>query len=582
MTTTPTESAANGGVSSLPVRFLSRSRPRPVLLAWAALIGAVYVLLTFDPPFLLGKGPFWANPRGPWLIGPEDRIDNIDILGAQVGYQAFLRTPWGLPLFYVPTLGAPAGVSIVYTDSIPLVALVGKVVTTIAGVAVNPYGVWVGSCFVLSAVFAALLVAELGETSLLAAGAAAVLSISAPPLLHRFGHLGLMGHFTVIGALFLYLRDRRSSGFWSRTAPWAAWITLSLLITPYLFAMVVAVYAASLLRRAVADPRGLRPSLAEAGIVGSAVLVVMITAGYLGKGTGGAPSASGFGWYSMNLISPFWPQRSGLFPGMGAIVDATNGQYEGFNYLGFGAVLIVGVAIATSFDDVKVTLRRHRYLAGVFFGLSLYAISHRVFLGNVKLLDLDFNWRIGFYLGMFRASGRMFWPVFYALELFGLALVLRRLSPRAGVGFVLACCLLQLVDTDPLRGRMATLTRRDVPPKLDQSEWVARMQRASAVRVEPTFVCSGHSQHAAERMELELAAVLAGRPTNCVDHTRPNDKTCDAEAAAVRAGPLREDTLYVFFAGEPRSAPVGWAPAGLSCQPFSLGLWCLGGSGAQP
>jgi hypothetical protein len=114
---------------------------------------------------------------------------------------------------------------------------------------------------------ACLLVAETGQRSLLAAIAATILASSVPPLLHRFGHLPLMAHFLVIGALWLYLRDHRAGSSPGRMATWTAWLCLALLINPYLFAMTAAVYAATWLRRFDIE----RPSLlrVRAGISGS-------------------------------------------------------------------------------------------------------------------------------------------------------------------------------------------------------------------------------------------------------------------------------------------------------------------------
>ena len=54
-------------------------------------------------------------------------------------------------------------------------------------------------------------------------------------------------------------------------------------------------------------------------------------------GSGGADI--GWGHYSMNLLSPIWPAHSGLFGPNRPDMDATGGQYEGFNYLGAGGWL---------------------------------------------------------------------------------------------------------------------------------------------------------------------------------------------------------------------------------------------------
>ena len=304
-----------------------------------------------------------------------------------------------------------------------------------------------------------------------------------------------------------------------------------------------------------------------------------ISSGAFGRGTGRTASAPGFGYFSMNLASPFWPQRSGLFPGFYPIVDATGGQYQGYNYLGFGAILISVVAIVANFVELRAKLVEHRELFAALICLLLFAVSHRVFVGNVKLLDLDYSWRLDQVLGVFRSSGRMFWPIFYALVLFGLVNVLRYLRPASGVAFVVACCLLQLADTNPLRVRLATLTRNDTPHLLNQSEWQGRMAQAMQVQIDPSYQCKGIVSGIAQ-MELQLAAAMAKRPINSVHNARLKEdaQDCNAAAIAARSGPWRDDTLYVFLTGGPNGAPAGWTPPRKSCHAFSLGEWCLGPS----
>jgi hypothetical protein len=557
------------------VDALERERSPTVLLCFAALIAIAYVATIFPLDFILGHGSFWANPRGPWLMDPADRIENIDLLGVQVGYLGFLKTSWHLPVFYVPNLGAPAGTSVIYADATPLVALLGKLASELIGHPVNPYGLWTAACFVLSAVFAGLFVIELGQRSLLAVAAASVLALSAPTLLHRFGHPGLMAHFFVIGALLFYLRDRRVVSSWTLTARWAVWLCLTTLLHAYLFAMVAAVYAASLLRRLDRNRGRALALLRELLIIAGALALVMVLAGHFGKGTSsGYPAAWGFGYYSMNLASPFWPQRSGLFPGLQAIIDATGGQYEGFNYFGFGAILLIGAAILLNIRQMRGLVLAHDTLCAVLVCLTAFAVSHRVFLGGRKLLDLDVSWKLDALLGVFRSSGRLFWPALYVVMLTGLVLVLRRLAPGWKTAVVAGCCMLQLVDTEPLRAHLATLARLDVPRVLDQSEWQARMLGAAAVHIDPPFACAPRDLPVVN-MELQLAAMAADRPVNSVYNPRLS-LDCAAEAAGARTGPWRDDTLYVFLAGGPKGVPVGWMPAGLTCQPFKEGVWCFG------
>jgi hypothetical protein len=585
------------------IHGILRERSSVVLLSFSIFIAIVYLASIFDPAFLLGHGPFWANPRGPWLMDTQDRLDSLDVLSNQVGYLAWLRTGWHLPLFFVPDLGTPSGTNIIFVDAIPVAALVAKVASIATATAVNPYGFWTGLCFILSAVFASLVLIEAGQRSLLAVAAASLLALSAPTFLHRFGHLALMGHFLVIGALWLYLRDLRVGPSRARMASWTAWLCLALLINPYLFAMAGAIYAAAWLRRFQVERAPVWRVLREPLVVAVALVLVMAVAGHFGKGTGTHPYSGGFGQYSMNIASPFWPQRSGLLPGFDAIVDATGGQYEGFNYFGAGGLLLIIAALILERRRLGALVWRHRFLCVVFACATVFALSYRVYLFDTELLDVIevlrsvHAWpapsgaggapagpptaasvpRVLLLAAVFRSSGRMFWIVYYAAMLFGLALVLRRLSPGPAVGFVAACCLLQLVDTNPLRARLSTLTRAETPTLLDLAAWEDRARGAARVHVDPSYVCSGEPQYL-PNLELELAAVRAGRPVNSVYNPRLAED-CAREADAARNGPWQDDTLYVFLAGPPEGVAAGWMPSGLACQRFAQGVWCLGREG---
>ena len=440
-----------------------------VLAAVAIVIGISYVLFTYDVDFLRGIGSYWSNPRGPWRIG-DDVIDHYDILQCLIGYQAFLGTPWHLPVFYVASLGAPAGTNVAFLDVVPVVALAGRVVSDLAGRALNPYGVWVGVEFVLSALFAALVVIEAGQRSLLAVSAASVLVLALPAFLYRVISMALGAHFLLIGGLFLYLRDRRSAVRYSLPL-WMGWLALAFLVNIYIFVMTAGLFVVSLVQRWRTEGLAGRVALRQAVSVLTAIILLAGLGGHFGKGTGNSPFAAGFGYFSMNLASPVWPQMSGLFSGFDRIVDATGGQYEGYAYLGLGALLVIFVGVLINRDSLRRLLSTHGCLAVYFMALMLFALSDRVFAGHSMLLDLDFSWRLDVILGVFRSSGRMCWPVLYGLLLGGVVLLLRRLPPAPRVGFVVLCCLLQVADSAPLRHRLSVLQSIAVPPLLAPEEW---------------------------------------------------------------------------------------------------------------
>src|SRR5262249_49497580 len=106
-------------------------------------------------------------------------------------------------------------------------------------------------------------------------------------------------------------------------------------------------------------------------------------------------------------------------------------------------------------------------------------------------------------LATFRSSGRFFWIVYYAALLFSLAIVLRRLAPRHALIVVAGVTLLQLIDSNPLRERLATLTRHATPPVLDWASWKERISAAKLVVVEPSMMCGG-DQLGIPNIELQL------------------------------------------------------------------------------
>src|SRR5690606_34528310 len=122
--------------------------------------------------------------------------------------------------------------------------------------------------------------------------------------------------------------------------------------------------------------------------------------------------------YSMNVVSPLVPQFSLFFrQGLGAY-EATFGQYEGMNYLGFGVWMLIVLGAWAARRHLPGLVRRHVLLLVLMTAFTLYAWSNVVYVGRLRL----FEYPLGPFNGLaqqFRASGRFFWPVAYFLLLAG-------------------------------------------------------------------------------------------------------------------------------------------------------------------
>jgi len=130
--------------------------------------------------FFLIAGPHFLNPRNiAWLVGG-------DSLQHYLGWAFFRNAPLEWPLGLSPKYGMELGGSIVYTDSIPLLAIPFKSISFLLPEPFQYFGLWVMGCFVLQAWFAYRLVGLVSANSLVCA-LGAFFFVFSPPLIFRMG-----------------------------------------------------------------------------------------------------------------------------------------------------------------------------------------------------------------------------------------------------------------------------------------------------------------------------------------------------------------------------------------------------------
>lgn len=509
-------------------------------------IGCGGALALFSWPVLLGIAPYWDHPRG---IVPGSWADMVIALS---GYEAFVRDGWRWPLFEVQGLGAPFGANVVFTDSIPLLLLAGRLLFRVTGEVVPLFGPWSGLCIVAMALASTRLVRALGARDPLPGVAAAIIGISMPVLLARWGHLALMGQAILPLALTQYVRLRADPRpdpprLLARTV---GLCLLALLIHPYLFLMVGGIALATIAQAALdrrLSPRALAGCLA--GLVGIVVAVVAS----MGHLSGGGPvAAAGFGYYSMNLLSPIVPQGSGLMPpSHRGVLDATGGQYEGLAYLGAGLLLLSVLALAPLRRHRSDLVRRHACLLGVLAGFVLVALSHEIHVGPLHLVSLPLpDFLLGL-AGIVRASGRFMWPAIYLLAAVAIVLVAGR--PR-GAAILAFAAMLQWIDAGPRRAMIVASVAAPAPAPLDGRAWAAVLAGIDRVAVDPPFACLRETDEGAEwaaeaATQIQLMAARAGVATNTLNAARLR-RLCDPATPDGR-------TLLVRFrlgAGETQGA----------------------------
>jgi hypothetical protein len=397
-----------------------------------------------------------------------------------VAQRYLIADAWRWP----PTLAAnlnteEGGLNTAFADSIPALALVLKAIRAALPEGFHGVGLFYGLAWLLQPVAAVWALRGAGERRLLPALGVALAAASTPAWIGRFGHAALCGHFLLLAGLGFYPRLLRapSRGLWIGAG---ALQVLALLVHPYLAAMTLALLGAVPATRLLRGERYL-PAAVATGAAFGAVVLVMAGFGYLG-----AAGDGGYGTFAMNLLSPVWPAGSGVLgTPWSPQIDATgHGGWEGYNWLGLGLLLALMVGVTGRPREVASGLRRHAGLALVLLALTLLAVSHKVGFGTRIVLDLG---AAPGPLEQFRASGRFFWPVAYALLLAGMIL-LARIAPV----LCLAAGLVQFADAAPLRAAIAGWAGNRTPWTVPAPELRAAFAEARSLTLLPSWPCVDH------------------------------------------------------------------------------------------
>jgi hypothetical protein len=542
------------------------------LICLGALMGSLFGFSLLDIDFILGISQYWSEPYG-------DSATNV------IGLSYFVQDEWRLPIFNVPNLGFPEGANIIFTDSVPLTALLAKIWFQFTGQIFNIMGFWLFFCFVLSGVSMALVMIRLEQKNPIIVGLAIVFAVCAPILLTRLGHAGLMGHFLILFSFAGYLQIINSKGQQPSIAPMIIVAICALLVQAYFFPIVMSFLGAALTQRVFNRQNTLLFAISRFGLGSAVCIIAMIAAGFINLEGGATLKAWGYGHYSMNLLSLFLPLRAHLpdvlsthitWNGSGLTWDATGGQYEGYAYLGAGVLSMLILSWITARKKIMLTMRQHIVLTCVLIGFFLYAISNKVYLGDILILDITLPEWMGILTGSVRTGGRMFWPFYYVIVPTLIVLIINHYGFRLGSIILAGLVIFQVWDTGPLRKSLTALSTGVAARYLDAPLWASLVDQHQFVMQFPSHQCGGWAPNWPESnagMELLLFTAKKNIPVNSAYLAR-HVKDCNAEATTAKETQIEEGGLYIFLNDEDfRKTRMSTDMIKL-CRSFNRGIIC--------
>ncbi len=421
------------------------------LLAWiVSIISFDYLtklpLESFTP--LLGAAigaVFFIDVLGLELLDPThiNWVIQGDLAQNYFGWQFFRKEEWQWPLGQINSFYYPMGSSILYTDSLPLLAIPFKLFSNYLPAQFQYIGIWLLLSYILQGLFASLLMRLLTPNPALQAFGISFF-VWMPIIIARVDHYTLTSHWLLLAGLWLYFRRWHNPT--RAFAAWAVLITISALIHPYIAMMVWALTGAFYLRWWLVD--------GQSGFFSTSVqilILLVITVAcwwmsgfFLVSGTQNL-ATQGFGYYSMNLFAPLDSFSWSAF--IRELPKASDGQGEGFNYLGLGMWVLLLWAMYELKRQPTQNIKKLLPLLGICFLLTLLALSHKITLLHWTIIELPSEWF--HYFTPFRSSGRFFWVVSYTLLFLALSVIIYRNTVRNSLFLLSLAFSLQFADLYP-------------------------------------------------------------------------------------------------------------------------------------
>ena len=368
-----------------------------------------------------------------------------DLVFTWLGWVFFKSTDFfQFPLFHSPNYGFAGGSNIVFSGSIPLLAIIFKPFSNFIPHDFQYFGFWIYLSFILHSYFSKKILEIFTKDKILIL-LMTILFLTSPVFLHRIyiPHIGLLAQWLLLFSLYLLLRKNFCYKIWFLN------LILALLVHGYLFFFCLILFNADLILK---NKINLNLDSFKIIYVYSAILLLMFLFGYLSPDSTGP--IGGFGYYSMNLnslINPvgIWATKwSTILPAL-KIRSHENfyADYEGFNYIGIGVLILLPFVLLKIKHLVSSIENKKKFfvISFMFIIVFLLSVSTHIGLGE-KSFVIEIRTDIYTKLSIFRASGRFFWINYYLLYCLVFISIVKFYSRRVGIAIISIAILLHFYD----------------------------------------------------------------------------------------------------------------------------------------
>lgn len=477
-----------------------------------------------------------------------------------LGWLFYQKEGWHFPIGDVHNYFYPVGTNVGFTDSIPLLAIFFKLFSFLLPGDFQYFGIWLFACHLLAAYYTILLF-RLFKINDLITFIAVVFIVANPVLIYRGLHPALCAHWLLIASIYFYFLDRKGVSPSKILRYQFILLMIAALINPYLCFMVLGFSIATSIKFCFYGKTISRKYLLSyLGISFFSLVLLMYITGIMSfSNKEDVGVEGGYGLYGLNLHSLY--NSFGFSEFFRGLKQVRPHQYEGYMYLGAGMFLLLFVLLVyaailfikrrkeNSSFGLKFSFRKNRSvpLYILLFLFTLFAISHVVTINDKTLFTVPVP-KILIRLGdIFRASARIFWPVYYVIIFYIIIRIAKSsMKPLLKTGILSFALLLQLYDTQ-LLFTYRKLTHGTYKPPVDIKSWQTLISRFDEVVMYPPFETTN-----LEHMDYQYFCYIAGQQSKPITTgyvARVDNKAVkeykDSLAGMLEEGRLSPRSLYI-------------------------------------
>lgn len=376
-----------------------------------------------------------------WLLQ-----DASDLTQHYIGWQFFRQSQWQFPFGLIQNIFMN-DVSVIYTDSIPIFALVFKLFSPLLPETFQYFGIWGLLSFSLQAGIAAVIIQKHVKKLIISICGASFFAIVPIVVWRMFGHTALASHWLILLAIALFAYRDEVTDVKIKMSYWGGLTVLASSIHIYFLPMVIGIMFFSFIMEYFEKKIWKQNVTIFIVSILLALITMYVLGAFYGVSTG---EAYGFGFYSSNINTIINPQRtSGILP---TLPLATEGQGEGYGYLGLGILILTVISVGLVFyryikKKEKMANRINIIICSIcMIVFSAFAFSNVITCNGKILVQINLPNIILKICNIFRASGRFIWPVVYGLMFFSIITVAKICKKRFALEILVGALLLQITD----------------------------------------------------------------------------------------------------------------------------------------